>query len=138
MQDYQKLTVWAKSHQLVLILYEVTGATSDRTFPGLTSQIRRAAASIPANIAEGCGHESRAELTRFLAMALASSYELNYHLRLAADLGMIQKSDYARLGARCELVQKMLTSFISKVKQKTAAQRPPARRPAIKPPSSSP
>ncbi len=117
MQDYRKLSVWGKSHQLVLMLYEVTSNTSERKFPGLTSQIRRAAASIPANIAEGCGHGGRRELSRFLGIALASSFELSYHLQLALDLGMISKSDYARLDARTDQVRRMLSSLVSKVKQ---------------------
>jgi four helix bundle protein len=116
MQDFRKLTVWTKSHQLVLLIYDATGNVSDRRFPGLTSQIRRAAASIPANIAEGCGHAGSREFSRFLGIAVASSFELTYHLQLAADLGMISKSDYARLDARTEVVMRMLSSLLSKVR----------------------
>jgi four helix bundle protein len=117
MQDYRKLTVWGKSHQLVLMLYQLTGTSPERKYPGLTSQIRRAAASIPANIAEGCGHGGRRELSRFLGIALASSFELSYQLQLAVDLGMLSKSQYARLDARTDQVRKMLSSLVSKVKQ---------------------
>jgi four helix bundle protein len=117
MQDYRKLSVWGKSHQLVLMIYRVTGNAPEKKYPGLTSQLRRAAAAIPANIAEGCGHGSRREFSRFLAIALASSFELNYHLQLAADLGMLSRSDYARLDARTEQVRRMLSSLTSKVKQ---------------------
>jgi four helix bundle protein len=116
MQDYRKLTVWNKSHQLVLLIYEVTASVPERKFPGLTSQIRRAAASIPANIAEGCGHAGSRELSRFLGIAVASAFEVNYHLQLAADLGMISKSDYARLDARTDLVTRMLSSLLSRVR----------------------
>ena len=123
MQDYRKLSVWGKAHRLVLMLYDVTGDTSEKKFPGLTSQIRRAAASIPANIAEGCGHSGRHELSRFLGIALASSFELSYHLQLALDLGMISKSDYARLDARSDQVRRMLWSLVSKVKQATDTPR---------------
>lgn len=117
MQDYRKLSVWAKSHQLVLLIYEATGSVSERKFPGLTSQIRRAAASIPANIAEGCGHTGSRELARFLGIAVASSFELAYHLQLAADLEMMSKSDFARLDARTEQVKRMLSSLLVKVRQ---------------------
>ena len=117
MQDYKKLSVWAKSHQLVLLVYEATGSVSERKFPGLTSQIRRAAASIPANIAEGCGHTGSRELARFLGIAVASSFELAYHLQLAADLEMFSKSDFARLDARTEQVKRMLSSLLVKVRQ---------------------
>jgi len=117
MQDYKKLSVWTKSHQLVLLVYEATGTVSERKFPGLTSQIRRAAASIPSNIAEGCGHTGSRELARFLGIAVASSFELAYHLQLAADLQMISKSDFARLDARTEQVKRMLSSLLVKVRQ---------------------
>jgi four helix bundle protein len=116
MQDFRKLTVWNKSHQLVLLIYEVTANVPDRKFPGLTSQIRRAAASIPANIAEGCGHAGSRELSRFLGIAVASAFEVTYHLQLAADLGMRSKSDYARLDARTDLVTRMLSSLLSRVR----------------------
>ena len=116
MQDFRKLSVWTKSHQLVLLIYSATASAPEKRFPGLTSQIRRAAASIPANIAEGCGHSGSRELSRFLAIALASSFELAYHLQLAADLGMLSKSDYARLDARTDVVMRMLSSLHSKVR----------------------
>jgi four helix bundle protein len=116
MQDFRKLTVWSKAHQLVLLVYAATGNVSDKKYPGLTSQIRRAAASIPANIAEGCGHTGSRELSRFLGIAVASSFELAYHLQLASDLGVVSKSDYARLDARTDLVTRMLSSLLSKVR----------------------
>jgi four helix bundle protein len=122
-QDYRKLSVWGKSHRLVLMVYEVTGSAPERKYPGLTSQIRRAAASIPANIAEGCGHDGRRELSRFLGIALASSFELSYHLQLALDLGMISRSDFARLDARTDQVRRMLSSLVSKVRQASEAPR---------------
>jgi four helix bundle protein len=116
MQDYKKLSVWEKSHQLVLLIYNATSSVSERKFPGLTSQMRRAAASIPANIAEGCGHKGSRELARFLGIAVASSFELAYHLQLAADLEMLSKSDFARLDARTEQVKRMLSSLLVKVR----------------------
>jgi four helix bundle protein len=127
MQDYRKLSVWSKSHQLVLLIYAVTGNVSEKRFPGLTSQIRRAAASIPANIAEGCGHTGSRELARFLGIAVASSFELAYHLQLASDLSMLSKSDFARLDARTEQVKRMLSSLLSKVRQNA---NPTERKPA--------
>jgi four helix bundle protein len=122
MQDYKKLSVWAKSHQLVLLVYEATGKVSDKKFPGLPSQLRRAAASIPANIAEGCGHAGSKELARFLGIAVASSFELAYHLQLAADLNVLSKSDFARLDARTEQVRRMLASLRSKVREQNEAR----------------
>ena len=75
MQDFKTLLVWQKAHQLTLAVYPAT-----RTFPsgelyGLTSQIRRACASIPANIAEGCGRGGDMELARFCVIAMGSASE---------------------------------------------------------------
>jgi four helix bundle protein len=128
MQDFRKLSVWSKSHQLVLMIYAATGNVPERKFPGLTSQIRRSAASIPANIAEGCGHSGSRELARFLGIAVASSFELGYHLQLASDLNVFSKSDFARLDARTEQVRRMLSSLLSKVRQR-AEQKESVRAP---------
>ncbi|MGH7653888.1 MAG: four helix bundle protein [Gemmatimonadaceae bacterium] len=127
MQDFRKLTVWNKSHQLVLLIYAATVNVPERKFPGLTSQIRRAAASIPANIAEGCGHAGSRELSRFLGIALASAFELTYHLQLAVDLGVLSKSDYARLDARTDLVMRMLSSLHSRVRHAADLRGPRAK-----------
>jgi four helix bundle protein len=127
MQDYRKLSVWAKSHQLVLLVYEATAVVSERKCSGLTSQLRRAAASIPSNIAEGCGHQGSRELARSLGIALASSFELAYHLQLAADLNVLAKSDFARLDARTEQVKRMLSSLLVRVRQN--ADRRDSKRP---------
>src|SRR5450759_1801594 len=89
MQDFQKLAVWTKSHELVLEVYRVTARVPERSYPGLLSQLRRSASSIPANIVEGCGHSSQPEFARFLQMAGASALELTYHLLLARDLGAL-------------------------------------------------
>jgi four helix bundle protein len=122
MQDYRELSVWDKSHQLVLLTYRATTDAPERKYPGLASQIRRAAASIPANIAEGCGHNTQRELARFLSFALASAFELHYHLQLSLDLGLLSKSDFARLDARTEQVKKMLSSLVSRVRQNADRQ----------------
>ena len=82
---------------------------------GWTSQIRRAAASIPANIAEGCGRSSDAELGRFLQIAIGSASELEYHLLLARDLLLLAEKDYGQLNLDVTEVKRMLTSFIQKL-----------------------
>jgi four helix bundle protein len=112
--------VWERSHALTLALYRVT-----RTFPkdelyGMTSQIRRAAASIGANIAEGCGQRSDAEFGRFLLIAMGSASELSYHLFLARDLEFLKEPDFIRLDTELAEVRKMLTSLTMKVKAPAA------------------
>jgi four helix bundle protein len=83
---------------------------------GLTSQLRRAAASIPANIAEGCGRNGDAELARFLVIALGSANELDYHLPLAFDLGYLDASDHERLTYEAQGVSRMLAAFIDRLR----------------------
>lgn len=87
MGDYRKVAVWVRAHRLTLDVYRATRQLPKEELYGLTSQLRRAASSVPANIAEGCGRNSDAELGRFLVIALGSATELDYHLLLARDLG---------------------------------------------------
>lgn len=112
MQDYRRLKVWSKSHALALQIYRTTQEfPSDERF-GLTSQLRRAASSVPANIAEGCGRGGTRELRRFLIVASGSASELEYHLLLAKDLGYL--SDLA-LSTRTAEVKRMLASLINRL-----------------------
>ena len=124
MQDFKKLAVWAKAHELVLEVYRETARVSERSYPGLLSQLRRAASSIPANIVEGCGHASQAEFARFLQMAGASALELAYHLLLARDLGALSTVQYARLEARTLQVRQMLGGLIRRVRTDLAEKKP--------------
>jgi four helix bundle protein len=82
----------------------------------LTNQIRRDCASIPANIAEGCGRSSEADFSRFLQIAMGSATELEYHLLLAHDLEILNDIDYENLSRETIEVKQMLTSFIKKLK----------------------
>src|SRR4051794_7820520 len=97
MQDYRNLKVWEKAHQLTLVIYKVTTQFPKEELYGLTSQVRRACSSIPANVAEGCGRNSDAELARFLQIAMGSASELDYHLLLARDLKFINMKDHEPL-----------------------------------------
>ena len=89
MRDFKQLKVWRKSHNLTLQAYKVTEAFPREETYGLTSQIRRASSSIPANIAEGCGMDGNAQFARFLQISMGSATELEYHILLARDLGLI-------------------------------------------------
>jgi len=114
-QDFKKLTVWQKSHSLTLLIYKAT-----RSFPaeerfGLTSQIRRASYSIPANIAEGCGRGSRTDLRRFLHISMGSACEVEYFLSLARDLGIMTVPVQAQLDKNVVEVKRMLTGLIERL-----------------------
>jgi four helix bundle protein len=115
-QDFRRLKVWERSHRLTLAVYNATADFPSREMYGVTSQLRRSCASIPANIAEGCGRESNAELARFLHIALGSASELEYHLLLARDLHLLSVDDYERLTNETTEVKRMLTGLIRKIR----------------------
>lgn len=115
MKDFRDLAVWQKSHQLTLASYKATSKFPREEMYGLTSQIRRCSASVPANIAEGCGRRGNAEFHRFLQMASGSASELDYHLLLARDLTYLAAGEYDRLHRALGEVRRMLTSLIRKV-----------------------
>jgi len=116
MKDFRKLKVWEKAHSLVIEIYRVTDNFPKSETFGLTSQIRRACVSIPANIAEGCGRDGEADLARFLQIAFGSASELEYHLILARDLKMLDENSYINLVNRVIEVKRMLTSLIQKLR----------------------
>jgi len=118
MSDYRKLVVWEKGHKLVLAVYRATMTFPKEELYGLTSQLRRAASSILANIAEGSGCGSDAEMIRFLRIALGSASELEYHLLLARDLNFLDPKLYQPLGQQTAEVGRMLTGLIQKLKSK--------------------
>jgi four helix bundle protein len=112
MGDYQSLKVWEKAHEITLRVYQITTCFPDAERYGLTSQLRRAASSIPANIAEGCGRNSDAELARFCRIALGSANELSYHLLLARDLGYLSQEDHFHSSDEVERLRRMLATFV--------------------------
>jgi four helix bundle protein len=115
-KDYRTLKVWEKSHALVLAVYGVSRNFPSSELYGLSSQIRRSAISIPANIAEGCGRDSNADFNHFLKIAMGSATELDYHLLLSKDLGLIKLADFAVLSEQANEVRRMLASLIRKIK----------------------
>jgi four helix bundle protein len=115
MEDFKDLRVWAKAHEVTLCIYRKTRDFPKEELYGLTGQMRRSAASVGANIAEGCGRRSDGEMKRFLQIARGSANELEYHLLLAKDLQLLQPDDYTDLEAMVLEVQRMLTSFAARV-----------------------
>jgi four helix bundle protein len=96
-------------------LYKLTRPFPREELYGLTSQIRRSASSIGANIAEGCGRGSRREFANFLRVASGSASDLEYHIVLAADLELLPAGAYEHLAERVTEVKRMLTGFIRKL-----------------------
>ena len=115
MIDFITLLIWQRSHSMVLNIYKKTYKFLREEIYGLTSQIRRSAASIATNIAEGCGRNSDAELARFLTIAMGSSAELEYQTLLAKDLKYINDEEYKILEKEIIEIRKMMNTFLEKV-----------------------
>lgn len=122
MKDFGTLKVWEKAHALTLAIYKSTEGFPKQEMYALTSQIQRAAVSIPANIAEGCGKDSDAELKRYFLISMGSSSELEYLLLLAHDLGYLPKSAFQSMTNDLVEIRKMLNAFIQKLKTSTKSQ----------------
>ena len=116
MQDFKNLVVWKRSHALTLELYRVTTSFPANEQFGLISQIRRASASIPANIAEGSGRVGNPELARFLSIASGSESELEYHLILARDLNFIDNDTHIKISDELVQIKRMLGSLITRLR----------------------
>jgi four helix bundle protein len=110
-KDFHELKVWQKAHQLTLAVYQITVGFPREELYGLTSQLRRCCSSIAANLAEGCGRNSDAELARFCSIAMGSASQLEYHLLLAKDLKLIKPKDHAELTERATEIKRMLTAL---------------------------
>lgn len=115
MKDFRELKVWEKAHALALEVYQRTKDFPAEERYALTRQIRRCATSIPTNIAEGCGRNGDAELSRFMQIAMGSASELEYTLLLAKDLGLLNDSTYKPLADHVGEVKRMLAALIKKL-----------------------
>ena len=120
MQDFRNLQVWKKAHMLVLDVYRQTDDFPKTEIYGLTSQIRRAAASIPENIAEGCGKHGNPDLVRYLQIAMGSASELEYELLLARDLEYLEPNEYESLRTQLVEMRKMLNGLIISLRKQPA------------------
>jgi len=120
MKDFKDLKVWQKAHELTTSIYSVSRAFPRDEIYGLTSQLRRAAVFIGANIAEGCGRRSDGEFVRFSQIARGSASEVEYHLLLSHDLKFMDDSGFQNLQRKLVEVQRMLTSLVSAIEQKGA------------------
>jgi four helix bundle protein len=115
MKDFKELKVWEKAHALTLLVYAETRAFPKEELYGLTSQLRRAAASVGANIVEGCGRRSDGEFTRFLQISRGSAAELEYHLLLARDLDLLNETKWRKLDSMVVEIERMLTALVQRV-----------------------
>jgi four helix bundle protein len=116
-RTFEDVDIWKKAHQFVLDVYRLTEAFPKHELYGLTSQLRRAAVSVPANFAEGFRKSTRPDKLRFYGIALSSLEECRYYLRLAKDLSY---ADTSNLRTRLEEISKMLTSYASKIRSQVS------------------
>ena len=116
MRDFHKLGIWQRSHQLTLDVYKVSKVFPKDELFGLTSQIRRAASSIPTNIAEGCGRASNKDYAHFLQIAIGSASEVEYELLLAHDLEYINDEAFNKLTSETIAIRKMIIKYQSELK----------------------
>ena len=111
MNDFQQLKVWQKSKHLTVLVYRATELYPRAERVGLVNQTRRAAISITANIAEGCGRRSDRDMARFVDIALGSAYELTSHIEVAAHLGFMSSSTRHDLAHATSEVRRMLVGL---------------------------
>ena len=115
MRDFRGLLVWQKAHRLTLEVYRATRSFPTEERYGLTAQLRRSAASIPTNIAEGCGRDGERDFARFISIAAGSASETEYHLLLARDLEYLPAPTHDDLYGLVSEVKKMLGAFHRKL-----------------------
>ncbi len=116
MQNYKDLKVWEKAHQFTLMIYDVSKQFPKDEIYGLTSQLRRAASSIPANIAEGCGKNTNIDFAKYLNISLGSANESEYFTLLAKDLSYINAEKFDTLYKQINEIKAMLIALIAKVR----------------------
>ncbi len=116
MQNYKELKVWDKAHQFTLKVYKASSFFPKEETYSLTSQLRRAASSIPCNISEGCGRKTQKGFANFLQIALGSANESEYLLLLTKDLKYIPETNFKELEDNINEIKAMLISLLSKVR----------------------
>lgn len=115
MLDFHNIGFWKRSHKLVLHFYKATNEFPESEKFGLKSQIRRSAVSVPSNIAEGCGRNSKAQLKNFLQIAVGSLSELQYQNFLSYELKYVSDKEYNLADAEIIEIRKMIHSYSSKL-----------------------
>ena len=112
MRDHTKLRAFEMANEVVMLVYQVTAGFPREEMYGLTSQMRRAAVSVPSNIVEGCARDSQADYLRFLRMAFGSLRELHYQLGLSNRLGFLCNQDSSLIEPKIVETEKVLNGLI--------------------------
>lgn len=115
-QSFTDLNVWREGHKLVVLIYKITGTFPKEETYSLIDQMRRAAASITANIAEGFGRQTYKEKVQFYYIAQGSLVELKNFILIAKDVGYLSDNDYKSLVEQINLTHQLLQGLIKKSK----------------------
>jgi four helix bundle protein len=110
--DFTRLKVWQNAHSFALLAYRLTAAFPPAERFGLTGQVRRAAVSIGANIAEACGRFRKSDQARFIQIAKGSAKEVRSHLMIARDLGFISADEQQAADAQLVQIERMLSALL--------------------------
>jgi four helix bundle protein len=112
MRDHTKLRAFELADEVAMLVYRITAGFPKEELFGLTSQIRRAAVSVPSNIVEGCARDSEADYLRFLNIAFGSLRELHYQLDLSKRLGFLPNEDFSLVESKVIETEKVLNGLI--------------------------
>jgi four helix bundle protein len=115
---FSDLTVWQKAHELALASYKLTASFPKSEQYGIVSQLRRSAASVAANIAEGFGRRTTKELLRCLQISRGELEEARYFLILSRDLGYISPPDFEPMNDRCDSVAQLINALGRSLKER--------------------
>jgi four helix bundle protein len=124
MQDFKNLEVWNLAHQLRVRVYDLVVAFPREELYGLRSQVTRAAGSVAANIAEGCGRNGDKEFARFLDIAMGSATELECHLLCARDRGFVAADALTDFMSELDRLQRMIAALTRSVRARIRGARP--------------
>lgn len=118
MHNFRELKIWQDAMKITKLTYKLTKLFPSSEMYGLTSQMNRAAVSIPSNIAEGAGRNSNKEFTQFLNISIGSCFELETQVILAFEFAYIEKEDLEKFVLDINRLEKMINSFISTLRKK--------------------
>jgi four helix bundle protein len=117
-RNFEDLEIWQEAHSLTLKIYKMTKKFPQSELYGLTSQLRRSAASVAANIVEGHSRNTTKEFIKYLFNARASVAETEYHLILAKDLGYVNQNDFCQIRERYQVLGRRINALIKSLKRR--------------------